>query len=77
MPVKATSVTNRRWSRIGRLGVTTSSSPNRTNDARRPSTRTERTDGPAKSRSKRDSACVAVASIRTRPGSVWLGTALG
>ena len=46
-------------------GVITSSSPERVKLAPRPSTLTTPTESPAKSRSKRESACVARASIVT------------
>lgn len=46
---------------IGEAGVTISSSPSRRVCAARPFTVTECSSFPAKSRSKRDSACVAVA----------------
>jgi len=63
----ATRTTNFRPFRTERFGVTTSSSPLRLQSAVRWSTETRLTPPPAKSRSKRDSGCVARATIVTVP----------
>jgi hypothetical protein len=64
-----TRTTNRCPRRRSRAGVITSSSPSRRHCALRPSTATLPTESPAKSRSKRDSDCVARARIVTVPSS--------
>ena len=58
---------NRLPLRSQRFGVITSSSPSRRQPARAPLTATSPTLWPAKSRSKRDSDCVARARIVTVP----------
>jgi hypothetical protein len=58
---------------IGRAGVMTMSSPTRENAAGRPFTTTLPTPAPLKSRSNRDSACVARATIVTVPSMPWDG----
>jgi hypothetical protein len=65
---KSETVTTNGWPlRIGRLGVTTSSSPARVQSATRPFTRTAPTLSPAKSRLKLESDWVARARIRAVP----------
>jgi hypothetical protein len=75
--VNSIRATNMRWSRIGRRGVMTSSSPSRVQFACDPSTRTLSTESPAKSRLKRESDCVARASIVTLPSTVCSGVLVG
>ncbi len=58
---------------IARAGVITSSWPARSKSARCPSTRTEPTESPEKSRSKRESDCVARADIVTLPATSCSG----
>jgi hypothetical protein len=63
---------------IARLGVIDSSSPAfvQVKLAERPFTLTHFTESPAKSRLKRDSACVERATIVTVPLTVWSGAAV-
>jgi hypothetical protein len=65
--VKRARTTKTSWSRSARAGVTTSSSPARVQLAARPSTVTPATLSPAKSRLKRERACVARATMVTLP----------
>ncbi len=71
--VKRARTTNRSWRWSGRDGVITSSSPAHVQGTARPSTVTSPTLSPAKSRLKRDSACVARATIVTRPSIGCVG----
>jgi hypothetical protein len=57
--------------------VIESSSSAHVQPALRPSTRTDSTESPAKSRLKRDSACIARANIVIRPSTVCCAAAVG
>src|SRR5207253_1154464 len=76
--VKRRTTTVKRWPRAIALdGVITSSDPCRVKEAALPSTDTDPTDRPAKSRSNRDSAWVATARTVTVPVMVCDGFFLG